>query len=163
MKPSFEVSPDVRKLAEFLESRQSATYNEMNRRIGRTVNGTDRYVLYGALRHLQREHGFIFVAERGVGVKRATNGQVATLSTDHAHRKVGRTVRRAKKLQTHVNTQELTNDERDAFYIGTAVTQILDAAVGRKMRSKIAHELHDRNGEAVDVQDVIALFRKRAH
>jgi len=162
MKPSFEVSPDTRKLAEFLQPRDQATYTEMNRRIGRIINGADRHVLYGALRILQRDHGIVFVAERNVGIKRATNGQMATLSTDHVHRKVRRTVRRGKKIEPLVNSQELSPDERDAFWIGRAVTQVLDVTVGKRMRSKIADEIKDR-GEAVDIRDVVALFQKRAH
>lgn len=161
-KPSFEISPDTRKLAEFLQPREQATYSEMNRRIGRQIDGTDRHVLYGALRVLQREYGVVFVAERGVGIKRATNGQIASLSTDHAHRKIKRTVRRAKKIEPLVNSQTLSPDERDAFWIGRVVTQVLDVTVGKRMRSKIADEIKDR-GEAVDIRDVIALFQKRAH
>jgi hypothetical protein len=163
MKPSFEVSPDVRKLAEFLRECEKASYAEMNRRTGRNINGADRYVLYGALRRLQREHDLVFVVERGVGITRATNGQVASLSTDHIIRKTGRVIRRGRKLQPIVDTQALNNDQRDAFFIGRAVTQMLDATVGKKMRSKIADEIKDRGGEAVDIKDVVALFQRRAH
>jgi hypothetical protein len=162
MKPSFEVSPDVRKLAEFLREREKASYAEMNRRTGRNINGTDRYVLYGALRHLQRDE-IVFVVERGVGITRATNGQVASLSTDHVIRKTGRAVRRGRKLQPIVDSQALTSDQRDAFFIGRCVLQMLDATVGRKMRTKIADEIKDRQGEAVDIRDVVALFQRRAH
>lgn len=162
MKPSFEVSPDVRKLVEFLQPRDYATYAEMNRRIGRQVDGADRHVLYSALRRLQRDSEVVFVVERGTGIKRASNGQIATLATDHVHRKTRRVIRRGKKLEPLVNTQELNSDERDAFFIGRAVTQMLDATVGRKTRSKIAEEIKER-GEAVDIKDVIALFQRRAH
>ena len=163
MKPSFEVSPDVRKLAEFLRDREKASYAEMNPRTGRNINGTDRYVLYGALRHLQREHEIVFVVERGIGITRATNGQVAALSTDHTIRKTGRVIRRGRKMQPIVDSQALTSDQRDAFFIGRCVLQMLDVTVGRKMRSKIADEIKDRGGEAVDIKDVIGLFQKRAH
>jgi hypothetical protein len=162
MKPSFEISADARKLAEFLKDRERASYLEMNRRTGRIIDGRDRYVLYAAARYLQREYDIVFVAERGVGIVRATNGQVATLSTDGAIRKTGRIVRRAKKMQPIVNSQELTGDERDAFFIGRAVVQALDYSIGRKARSRIAAEINDR-GEAIDVKDVITLFQKRAH
>jgi hypothetical protein len=162
MKPSFEVSPDVRKLAEYLRERERASYAEMNRRTGRNINGADRYVLYGALRHLQRDE-IVFVVERGVGITRATNGQVASLSTDHVIRKTGRAIRRGRKLQPIVDSQALTSDQRDAFFIGRCVLQMLDATVGRKMRTKIADEIKDRGGEAVDIKDVVALFQRRAH
>jgi hypothetical protein len=162
MKPSFEVSPDVRKLAEYLREREKASYAEMNRRTGRNINGADRYVLYGALRHLQRDE-IVFVVERGVGITRATNGQVASLSTDHVIRKTGRAIRRGRKLQPIVDSQALTSDQRDAFFIGRCVLQMLDATVGRKMRTKIADEIKDRGGEAVDIKDVVALFQRRAH
>jgi hypothetical protein len=161
-KPMFETSQDVQKLIEYLNVRDRATYDEMNQHLGRKINGRDRHILSGALYKLQRERDMVFVCERGVGVVRATNGQVAVLSTDVVLRKTGRIIRRGKKLQPIVNTQALTGDERDAFYIGRATTQMLDATIGRKMRSKIAEEIRDR-GEAVDIADVVALFRKRAH
>jgi hypothetical protein len=163
MKPSFEVSPDVRKLVEFLKDRDKASYLEMNRRTGRIIDGRDRYVLYGALRYLQREHDIVFVAERGVGIVRASNGQIATLSTDGAVRKTARVIRRAKRLQPLVNTQQLTGDERDAFFIGRAVVQAIDATAGRKARKKIAEEIADRGGEQIDIKDVVVLFQRRAH
>lgn len=161
MKLSLEVSPDVRKLVEYLDGRKSATYEDMNVHVGRKLNGRDRYVLHSAMRILERGRK-MFVAERGVGVRRATNGQTATLSTDTVISKTRRVVRRGRKRQELVNTQELQSDERDAFFIGRAVTQMIDATVGRTMRSKIAHEIEDR-GEAVDVKDIIGLFSKRAH
>lgn len=160
--PQFEISPDARKLAEFLEKRDRATYAEMSRLTGRIVNGRDRYVLAAALRTLQRQN-VVFVCERGIGVVRATNDQVAMLSTDHIHNKTRRVIKRGKKLERVVNTQKLSADERDAFFIGSAVTQMLDATVGRKIRSRIANEIKERNGEQVEVSDLIALFRKRAH
>lgn len=159
---SFEVSPNARILAEFLLPLEQATYDEMNKLIGKKINGNSRHILYRALRQLQRDHEIIFVVDRGVGLVRATNAQVATLSTDHVAHKVRRTVHRGKRMQPIVNTQELTSDQRDAFYIGRAVTQMLDAAVGRKMRSQVAEEIKDR-GEAVDISRVVALFKKRAH
>lgn len=69
MKPSFEVSPDVRKLVEFLLPRDQATYHEMNRLVGRTLNKRDRYVLYSALNRLRRDHGVVFVVETAIGLK----------------------------------------------------------------------------------------------
>jgi hypothetical protein len=161
-KPMFEVSPDVRKLTDFLHDRQHATYVEMNRRIGRQLNGADRHVLYGALRQLRREE-IIFVAERNIGVRRATNGQVATLATDHGHRKIGRIVRKGRNLEPIVNTQEMEAEAREAFFKGCAVNQMVAFSISRKMRSKIAREIEDRAGEPVDVTEVVALFRKRAH
>jgi hypothetical protein len=159
MKPSFEVSPDVRKLCEYLEQRDHASYNDMNRLLGRFVNGRDRYVLVSAMRRLQREQGIVFVVERGVGVRRATNVQIATLGTDTVITKSHRIVNRGKKLHPLVNPQALTAEEREAFWIGKSVTQAMSITMSRKMRRDIKEEL-DKQGEEIDVTSVVALFSK---
>lgn len=161
MKPTFELSEDVRKLVEFLEPREHASYPEMNRRVGRNLNGAERYVLTSARRVLERDSGKVFVTERGIGIRRATNGQVARLSTDHVVNKTRRVVRQGKKRDALVNVQSLDADDRDAYYIGRAVRQMLDATVGRKMRSKIAQEIQDRGGEPIDLTETIGLFQRK--
>jgi hypothetical protein len=163
MKPSFEVSTDTEKLVTFLENRDRASYEEMNRVTGRTLNGPHRYILTTALKLLQRDQQKVFVNEWGVGVVRATNRQVASLSTDHVIRRTRNVVKKGRKLQPIVNTQDLTDDERHAFFIGRAVIQVMDNTLGRKMRSKIADEIIERGGDMVDVDQVVALFKKRAH
>jgi len=45
-------------------------------RLGRHIDGADRHVLQGARRILERR-GVFHVTERGVGLRRASNGQVA--------------------------------------------------------------------------------------
>lgn len=163
MKPSFEVSTDVRKLVEFLLQREMASYTEMGRLINRDLQGRERHVLESAKRNLQREHGIVFVAVRGLGVKRATNVQIASMATDHLHRKTRRSLRRAKKLDTLVNPQAMSADARDTFYGGRMVNQALGYSLSRKFRSKIQKEIADRGGEQTDLTDVVALFSKRAH
>lgn len=162
MKPSFEISTDVRKLIEFLLQRDMASYTEMSRLVNRELQGRERHVLESAKRAIQREHGIVFVAVRGLGIKRASNVQIASMATDHVHRKTKRTLNRAKKLDTLVNPQAMSNDARDNFYGGRMVNQALGYTLSRKFRSKIDKELADR-GEQTDLTDVIALFSKRAH
>ena len=118
MKPSFELHPDVEKLIGFLASRQRATYVEMSNFTGRQINGRDRYVLQSARRHLESKQGICFAVERGVGLVRATNGQVAKLSTSQPIEKIRRETRRAGKRQTIVNIQALTPEDRLAFDVG---------------------------------------------
>lgn len=161
-KPSFEVSPDVRKLADYLRERSRASYEEIGRHVGRKVNGHERHILYGALRILQRDAGIVFVTVRGLGIARATDSQIAALGTDHVIRRTQRTVRRGRKLHPIVDIQRLSAEEREMFWVGRAVTQALDAAVGRKLRKQIVDEIKDR-GEGPDVKNVIALFSRRAH
>lgn len=62
-----------------------------------------------------------------------------------------------------VNTQDLDDNERLSFYVGRSQRQCIKLAVSKKMRNKIAAEITDRAGEAVDVTEIVALFRKRPH
>jgi hypothetical protein len=158
-KPTFEVHPDVLRLERYLGDRDRASYNEMSGEVGRMIRGRDRHILYAATRRLLRDRGIVFVTERNWGVVRATNGQVARLGTDAVIRKTGRAVRRSKKLHPLVNTQDLSDYERDAFWIGKAVVQGLDVMVGRKMRSKIAEEIREQR-EETDIKDLVALFSR---
>jgi hypothetical protein len=162
-KPSFEISADAEKLVTYLENHDSATYEEMNSITGRVINGGDRYVLYAAMNVLQRERQRVFVCQRGVGYVLAKNNQVASLSTDHVIARTRNVVKKGRKLQPIVNTQALTNDERDRFFKNRAVTQVIEHSISRKMRDKVADEIAERGGDMVDVDQVVALFKKRAH
>jgi hypothetical protein len=161
MKPAaFELSRDVEKLVAFIGDRQSASYVEMSVHIGRTINGRDRYVLDSARRVLERQ-GKIFVAERGIGVRRATNGQIAVLSTSHPIDKTRRVTRRAKKRERHVNVQQLADDERRAFYLGRLVLEIIDRDTSRSFRNQIRVEIDKREGEVVSLNQLAVLPRHR--
>src|SRR4051812_25532142 len=138
MKPSFEVSPDVERCCNFLESRDRASYTEISAHIGRKVNGRDRYILDSARRRLESQRDILFVVERGVGLTRATNGQRATLSTSHPITKIGKVTRKAEKRQRRVNVQELDAEERLAFYVGRVVINAIGKNTLRSFRSRIA-------------------------
>jgi hypothetical protein len=159
-KPSFEKNPDVDRLVSFLQVRSRATYAEMNDLTRRQINGRDRYVLASACRILERR-GIIFVPERGIGVVRATNGQVASLSTAHPIKKVQRITRRANKRQEHVNVQALSADERLALYIGRAVLDIVTKNTSKSVRTQLAKEIEKTGGEPLTIHQVTALSRLR--
>jgi hypothetical protein len=158
MKPSFETSIDVTKCADFLRERHAATYSELNRHIGRRVEREDRHVLQSARRILERE-GIIFICERAHGVKRASNGEVAKLSTDYPITKISRITKRAKRRELHVNIQSLSAEDRLAFAIGRAVLQGIGGQTLKSFRSRIGKEIEKRDGELVTVQSLISLPR----
>jgi hypothetical protein len=149
-KPSFEVSSDVDKCTEYLANHDRVSYNELSSYLGRKINGRDRYVLESARRRLERRRGVVFVVERGVGVVRATNKQVAQLSTDVPIRQVRRITNKAKKREIHVNVQELSEDERLAFYIGRVVVNAIGKNTLKSFRSQIKAEIERHGGEMIE-------------
>jgi predicted ATP-grasp superfamily ATP-dependent carboligase len=160
VKPSFEMSSDVEKCCAYLESRDCATYAEISSHLGRRVNGRDRYILESARRHLEK-HGIIFVTERGIGLVRANSEQLAKLSTTNPINKIRRATRRAEKRQAHVNVQELTEDERLAFYVGRAVINTIGKNTLKSFRTQIKKEIEKSGGEMITVSQISALRRHR--
>src|SRR5262249_43370139 len=112
-----------------------------------------------ARRVLENRDGIIFAAERGIGIVRATNGQIANLATDHPINKISRMTRKAQKRQTRVNIQDLTSDERLAFAIGRVVVNAIGRTTLRSFRRQIAQEIEKRDGELISVNQIISLPR----
>lgn len=155
----FELSRDVEKLSDFLEKRTSASYDEISKLLDRDVLKA-RHILSSARRRMERA-GIYFLAERGVGLVRASNANVASLATAVPIKKVGRLVRRAEKREMHVNTQDLSADDRLAFAIGRTVVRTMKDTVSRSMRAKIAKEIEKNDGEVVTLQQIVTLPRLR--
>jgi hypothetical protein len=160
MKPSFELSPDVAKLVAFLTDRQKATYGEMSDLTGRQINSRDRHVMESARRILEAK-GVYFAVDRGVGLTRATNAQVAILSTSHPITKIKRVTRVAQKRQAHVNTQDLTDDDRLAFDIGRSVLAAIRNDTSKSLRAQLAREIAKNDGGVVSIDSLLALPRHR--
>jgi hypothetical protein len=159
MKPSFEVGTDVQKLVDFLASRERASYSEMSAHVGRHLDGRDRYVLTSARRILESQHNTIFTTERGVGIVRASNGQVANLSTSHPISKISRLTKRARKRQAQVNIQGLSADERLAFAVGRVVLGAIGKTTLKSFRNQIRTEIERSDGDVVSVSQLVALPR----
>jgi hypothetical protein len=157
-KPPFQMSPDVERLVHFLLMRDQASYAEMNAHIGRRLDGRDRYVLASACRILENR-GIFFIAERGVGVIRANNSEIATLSTSHPIKKVQRITRRATKRQAHVDVQRLSADERLAFYVGRVVINAIGKDTLQSFRARIAKEIQKSGDEMLTINQITALPR----
>jgi hypothetical protein len=160
MKPSFEISGDVTRIVDHLQTHDGASYNELRTLVKRDVQRKERYVLTSALRILERS-GRLFVTERNVGVALATNGQRATLSTTHPISKIGRVTRKAEKRQRGVNLQELTEEERLAFDIGRSVLAAIRQNTSKSLRTMLAREIEKRDGGMVAINSVLALPRHR--
>jgi hypothetical protein len=158
--PSFELSRDVERLIDFLSDTQRASYVQMSNLTGRKIAGRDRHVLTSARRVLEKT-GIFFAVERGVGVVRATNGQVATLSTTHPVDRIRRTTRVAQKRQVHVNIQNLSSEERLAFDIGRSVISAIKQNASRATRSLLAKEIQKNDGGMVSINSVLSLPRHR--
>ena len=159
-KPTFERNPDIDKLAEFLAPRQQASYAEMSVLLQREINGRDRHVLTSARRMLERK-GVIFAVQRGIGLVRASNGQVAALSTDIPIRKIRKETQRARKRQAFVNSQMLDAEARLAFWIGQSVINVIKKNTSKSLRTMLAKEIERRDGGAVSLDTVLSLPRHR--
>jgi|SRR5215468_9896409 len=167
LKPSFETSRDVERCTDYLASHDRVSYNELSSYLGRKVDGKDRYILQSARRRLERR-GVVFVAEHGVGVVRATNGQIAKLSTDEPIRKIRRITNKARKREQFVNVQALSADERLMFYIGRVVVNAIGKNTLKSFRNQIKTEIErqggempERGGGAMTLFQVAALPRHR--
>jgi hypothetical protein len=160
-KPAFEMSPDVERLVHFLLLRDRASYSEMNAHVGRQLSAKDRYVLESARRILENR-GIIFVIERGIGVVRANNQQVATLSTTAPIKRIQRITKKANKRQAHVNVQALSADERLAFYVGRVVIDAIGKNTLQSFRTRIGKEIEKNEGEMPVLTQVTALGRLRS-
>ena len=151
MKPMFEASPDTDLLVAFLRHRQDATHEQMGTLLGREINGRDRHILTSARRQLERE-GRGFVAVRGWGIRRATNGQLAKLSTDIPQSKAKRSFRRANRRGLHVNIQDLTANERLAFYGGVVINNLLLQNLSRKSKNRVQRAIEQHGNEPISTQ-----------
>src|SRR5262245_38104710 len=148
MKPSFEANPDVEKCVEYLARHDRVSYNELSAFLGRKIDGRDRYVLASARRRLER-NGILFVVERGIGLVRANNRQIARLSTDEPIGRIKRITTKAKKREVHVNVQALSEDERLAFYVGRVVVDAIGKNTLRSFRSQIKEEIKRHGDEPI--------------
>ena len=158
MKPTFERSIDVRRCIDFLESHEQLTYAEISDHLDRDVTGADRHVLTSARRHLEKK-GQFFVVERGIGLVRADNGQVARLAGEHPISKIRRVTRRAQKTEVFVNTQELTAAERLQFSVNRVVLETIKQTTKRALRTKIGQAIERQDGELVKITQLISLPR----
>lgn len=160
MKPTFEASLDVEKLVAFLVDKPGATYAELGAMIGRQVQGRDRYVLESARRKLEKR-GIFFVVERGVGLTRATNNQVATLSTSTPITKIRRVTKVAEKRQHHVDIQSLTSEDRLAFDVKRSVIAAIRKTTSKSLRTMLAKEIEKQDGGVFNINSVLSLPRHR--
>lgn len=161
MKPTFEISADVEKLVAYLADRQHASYNEMSRHVGREIKGRDRYVLASARKILERSKGIIFGCERGVGLVRATNGQIATLSTTHPIKRMRKMTGVAQKRQARVDIQSLSAEDRLTFDVGRSVMAALRNNMSKGLQSQLAREIQKRDGGVVTINSILSLPRHR--
>ena len=158
MKPSFQTSVDVQKCMDFLENHKEATYSEIGKHLGRNIKDRDRYVLASARKQLERR-GILFITERGVGIKRATNGQVATLSTAYPITRIQRISRKAEHRERHVNIQALSEQDRLAFNIGRAVIHSVKQSTLKSFKNRIAKELTEQGDTLISIQQLFTLPR----
>lgn len=161
-KPRFEASPDVEACADFLrenKDRDLISYAALAEATGREdIAGKSRHILASARRILERE-GILFVVETGVGLKRASDAQVATLATSEPIIKTRRIAKKAKKRQSAVNVQNLTGEQRMAFWIGSAILGAIDQAASRAFKNRVTAAADKADG-AIPMKQTLDLFRK---
>ncbi|CCJ07098.1 Hypothetical protein BN69_1647 [Methylocystis sp. SC2] len=160
-KSRFETSADVETCVEYLRKHQNSgliAYVELSKTTGREIEGKDRYILASARRILERE-GIFFVTETGNGVKRADDAQLAKLSTEEPIIKTRRIAKRARKRQSSVNIQGLTDEQRMAFWIGSAILGAIDQAASRVFRNAV-EEASNTSDSQISLSKTIDLFNK---
>lgn len=159
-KPRFSASPDVDTCAEFLRQHQGKeliTYAAIATATGRDIAGDDRYILQSARRRLERE-GIIFVVETGKGIRRAKDAEIATLSTDAPISRTRKIAKTAKKRQRAVNVQNLSNEQRAAFYVGRAVLGAIEQATRKAFSNQV--RAANTTGEPMPIKQTMELFKK---
>lgn len=161
-KPRFEASPDVEACADFLrenKDRDLISYAALAEATGRDdITGKSRHILASARRILERE-GILFVVETGVGLKRASDAQVATLATSEPIIKTRRIAKKAKKRQSAVNVQNLTGEQRMAFWIGSAILGAIDQAASRAFKNRVEKSANVTDGP-IPMKQTLDLFKK---
>lgn len=160
-KPRFSASPDVDTCVEFLRQHRDKgliTYAAIATATGRDVTGGDRYILQSARRRLERE-GTIFVVDTGKGLRRATDDQLATLSTDAPISRTRRIAKVARKRQRAVNVQNLSAEQRATFYVGRAVLGAIEQATRKALRNQL-QPIANTNGEPIPIKQTMELFKK---
>lgn len=160
-KPRFEASTDVETCTDYLRKHHAdgiITYAAMSQATGRDIAGRDRHILQSARRRLERE-SIVFVVETGQGISRASDQQVATLSTDVPIAKTKSITRTARKRQRAVNVQNLTDDQRAAFYVGRAVLGAIEQATRKAFRNALSPAVNTTGGP-LPIQRTMELFNK---
>lgn len=161
-KPRFEASPDVEACADYLRAnkdRELITYGAIAEATGREdITGKSRHILASARRILERE-GILFVVETGQGLKRASDAQVATLATHEPIIKTRRIAKKAKKRQSAVNVQNLTGEQRMAFWIGSAILGAIDQAASRAFKNRMK-DAADKTDGPIPMKQTLDLFKK---
>jgi hypothetical protein len=156
-KPSFQANPDAAKLANYLRDRNRASYFEMSAAVSRDIQNRDRYVLTGARRILERE-GIIFVVERGVGLIRADDAQIAVLSASHPLGKIKRVTQVAQRRQDFVNIQGLTAEQRTDWDVSRSLLSIIRLHSSRAFRNKVEKVVLEQDGGMVDPSTLESMF-----
>lgn len=157
--PRFKASEDVEACADYLRAKKTSgiiTFEQLETATGRDIRGKDRYILTSARRILEHE-ALVFVSITGRGVARASDAEVATLSTNVPIEKTRRIARTAKKRQRNVNIQNLTDEQRAAFWIGSAVLGAINQAASRALRDKMREEVNVTDG-AIPLSKTLELF-----
>lgn len=160
-KARFEASTDTDTCADYLRKHHAdglITYTAISQATGRDIGGKDRHILQSARRQLEREN-IVFVVETGVGIRRASDQQVATLSTDVPIAKTKRISRTARKRQRAVNVQNLTDDQRAAFYVGRAVLGAIAQATRKAFRNKLQGAVNSSDGP-LQLKQTLEMFER---
>ena|GEM_PF-5917361 len=160
-KPRFESSADVEKCVSYLRKNKNdglLSYADLSKVTGRDIVGKDRYILTSARRILERD-GLMFATQTGKGVILASDAQKAELSTDGAIIKTRRIARVARKRQRSVNIQSLTDEQRMAFWVGSAILGAIDQAASRAFKNRV-EEVSNASDARIPLSKTLELFSK---
>jgi hypothetical protein len=159
-KPRFEASPDVETCVACLRKHNNTdiiTYSALSSATGRDIGGRDRHILQSARKRLERE-SIVFVVETGKGVRRATDSQIATLSTEVPIDKTRRIGKTAKKRQRAVNVQNLSQEQRATFYVGRAILGTIEQATRKAFRTRLRPAVNASDGP-LPIKQTLEMFK----
>lgn len=109
-----EISADALRLAQYLRGigiGEIVAYEKVTEIIGRDARSKGRPTLVSAEKIVQREHQIVFGTVRGVGIKRLSDDEIASLGIDGT-RKIHRTARRTIKSLGCADFSKMKNESK---------------------------------------------------
>lgn len=116
MRPPFELHPDTRLVTDALlrlEPGDALTYQQVGALLSRHIVGSD-YTIQAARRRAEREDGFVFITERGHGLRRLHDSEIAALGDDYATKLRRAAKRNARRVANVQDYDGMTPEDRAA-------------------------------------------------
>ena len=161
-KPIIEISQDTRVLAARLskvEPEQTVKYESLSVLIGRDVRGRSRYVLSSARRMVEREHGIVFGAVMGVGLKRLLPEQIPAVG-ESAIKSISRKAGRASRTMLRgTEGKTLDNESKIKLHATLAGLGVIRQFSKKKAIEKIESAVKSNETAQLSIGRTLELFK----